>query len=1309
MITNTDLTISNKSYTNSDFESLYTELLDLCTKISSRFDPTLSNESDPFITMLKLMAMSGDKLNYNVDKNILERFITSATQETSVSDLCEMLGYYRHYYQAAEASIVFISSTTVSSSSSSTSNKVTIPQYTVMGDGDNDEYTYVLCENAYILNGQTKSTAIKALQGVKNVLTVLDSSTNSSSTSITTSNLDENNRIYFPVSNVAENGIFINDILSYSSEEENDNEGAWKRSKNLNLESYNTNVFKFGYDSKEQLPYIEFPSWAANIFDDGITITYIVTNGSEGAVSAGMLTTTISDSDFTDDDGTSYAVNCSNSSSSTAGADPETINESYNGFKKTIGTFDTLVTCLDYANYIYNELYEDGTPLVSNVHVSDRRTDLNYGGNVLTYTTYGTQVIPMYDEENITPYDLCVYPLKAVSDTTFNSLNATTNFNTTFTADLNGTTSGDSYVISSDLEDTLESKKTISHNYKAFKENDVVAVKNYLKLSANLSTIYKVNTNEQLDILDNVRQALQQQYNARKLDFGEEIPFESLLKTIQSSDTRISSVSLYEPELTTYILNAGGEEVLAQDTKKGITSDTFKSILAKNVLSGKASLYEYNNTFDFKYGQVNGSLLTEDKDKITNFSSYANIAISEGETSYKLKSNEVIQFIAPNFITKVKYPYGINIAFHSKDAWSSKDSNFTYTTIEANHKYRLYPRSSVLTNTNFTSVMSDLSNDDYLLVNYTNSDSQVLMIVYYNYLDSNGDIFGRTMRYTDGKFTSIDNDILKGIILYPSVMLKDVKRYSNKEDKSVGTPITKEVNGVSYYFDSMGVQDTLDIQYISGARYTTSKYICWYLNNKTSIPFTLNEDRYEYLLEDDEYLFIISSDQQSLNAYGSGTTISIPKDALSLYNYSIDLSSLNINDILEGGTSALMDYAKPLKLTSTLYLDIQENTIISLANGSTLMSASAMKISNNIFKDINANDISYTLSDADSSEILPVLDITDINWQARALVDLNVSASVNQSVPSGSKQVIVFNHIKDNVRTTKLVIGDVSNLRTEDSVELTEGYITNESFCLDNSYSLGGGVDVDLGISTVISSSSGVSIISKAYPSCYSFDVDLLQNNLLNSNGYNEYSVNFSYVSSDNASSEYETPYITFTGGKNLGSNYQKLMIFASGISSSHIYLQIDGTDYKASFECNKINIVDLDSVEFESSSSSKKLSLEDKTIKLNILREFSTTAVQISNLANIIGENPELGLLENDTSLESYIKENLPTYWEKFYSIGFINANKDKKIDISDSYPLSSPYIFYDINNEAHDWTISQIDFSSSKIRVANSSRSIN
>ena len=94
------------SYTNLDFSSIYTEVLDLVKELTYKWDPSISDESDPGVILVKLSALIADKCNYNIDKSILEAFPLSVTQEANARQLYEQLGYYMHWHEAATVPVV---------------------------------------------------------------------------------------------------------------------------------------------------------------------------------------------------------------------------------------------------------------------------------------------------------------------------------------------------------------------------------------------------------------------------------------------------------------------------------------------------------------------------------------------------------------------------------------------------------------------------------------------------------------------------------------------------------------------------------------------------------------------------------------------------------------------------------------------------------------------------------------------------------------------------------------------------------------------------------------------------------------------------------------------------------------------------------------------------------------------------------------------------------------------------------------------------------------------------------------------------
>jgi hypothetical protein len=60
-ITTSDLKVASTAYINKDFQKLYPEFVKLCQELTPFWNPEASNESDPGVVILKLIAFLGDK------------------------------------------------------------------------------------------------------------------------------------------------------------------------------------------------------------------------------------------------------------------------------------------------------------------------------------------------------------------------------------------------------------------------------------------------------------------------------------------------------------------------------------------------------------------------------------------------------------------------------------------------------------------------------------------------------------------------------------------------------------------------------------------------------------------------------------------------------------------------------------------------------------------------------------------------------------------------------------------------------------------------------------------------------------------------------------------------------------------------------------------------------------------------------------------------------------------------------------------------------------------------------------------------
>ena len=156
---NSELNLSNTSFTNKEFNDVYPELLTLAKQLSYRWDPTISNESDPGVVLLKELALVLDKINYSSDKNALESMPLSVTQQRTARQLFQVLGYYPKWYISTETDINLAwNPSDEEGYDEDNPTKIFIPAFTQIKD-DSGDYVYALTDNVPLLSDGTIQTA----------------------------------------------------------------------------------------------------------------------------------------------------------------------------------------------------------------------------------------------------------------------------------------------------------------------------------------------------------------------------------------------------------------------------------------------------------------------------------------------------------------------------------------------------------------------------------------------------------------------------------------------------------------------------------------------------------------------------------------------------------------------------------------------------------------------------------------------------------------------------------------------------------------------------------------------------------------------------------------------------------------------------------------------------------------------------------------------------------------------------------------------------------------------------------------------
>lgn len=704
--------LSNLSYTQKDFQTIYPELLDLVKKLTLKWDPSISNESDPGVILLKLNALIADKNNYNIDKNVLECFPLSVTQTNNARQMFEQIGYNMHWYVGGTTDITFrwLGETDFNSS-------MVVPKFTMVSDVDS-KHVFTLVEGVTLkLDGSFQTS--KAIQG-----RITDYDINGEKL-ITTADLDYNNRLYFIYQNIAENGIFIKNV-------DQENYDSWQKRDNLLVENLGQKIYKFGVDTLTNTCYIEFPDDVDELIGEGINLKYIKTEGAEGNVGSNIMenfynpepiTYYTSDGEKHELTPTSKEIYVRNSSAVTDGKDPETIDSAYKNYKKTIGTFNTLVALRDYMNYI------NSIDMVSNCFVCDRTNDIQSTTKIVNDDNGIIRVENIVDDNSINAFTLKLYGLKFVDivnnkasyDTTFEFETSSPRFKDTvayideiksiqhdfktpmplvssegnieYTHVANGANTDIKYVAK---DGESYSIKTDSYNLLFFK--------NYFPISIKIIPHYRLEGKEAIEVQEIVLKNLYEKLNAKELVFGEEIDYDYVYDILSNCDERINYVILDNIEYQTYaVIYLNSKKIIyelrvddgfankdsyesdlktiafdsnATDEDKknliallnSIRSDIRATVYAKNILAGKTPLFVSTDNFCYR---VNHTAYMENESSespddivgiyknISSIDTSAKVEVkidsNYSSGTYKIRENENIQFFAPNLIEKEKY------------------------------------------------------------------------------------------------------------------------------------------------------------------------------------------------------------------------------------------------------------------------------------------------------------------------------------------------------------------------------------------------------------------------------------------------------------------------------------------------------------------------------------------------------------------------------------------------------------------------------------------------------------------------------
>lgn len=367
MATLKDKLYEKLSYTSQDYNSILQELIEVfngSTGVETNWDNV--SEADIMFIVMSLMAAHKDILNYMLDYRILESFMSTARERSSLVRIANSFGYKVPSYKAAKANFLF---TNVTGSQSTT---FTLPSFTQFTDQSNVPWVYI-GEDIQITKNETE---VALYQGTGSSITINPLNINRENMTHIFSSLN------IAIGNNADN-LGVSRLVV---QKEQDIE-VWQEVENLyTYAGADPRVYEFNVDA-QGITYIKFLETIDlnDYIDFTFTIFFVNTQGNTVKSINGQMNGFIT--------GNVELFMKLEASTLVEGSSPLKISEIREDFKRYYAGIDSLVTLNDYKNFVLNR--QKAVLGISKCLVIDGQGDTlsGSGNSVFTGTNVGIYVL----------------------------------------------------------------------------------------------------------------------------------------------------------------------------------------------------------------------------------------------------------------------------------------------------------------------------------------------------------------------------------------------------------------------------------------------------------------------------------------------------------------------------------------------------------------------------------------------------------------------------------------------------------------------------------------------------------------------------------------------------------------------------------------------------------------------------------------------------------------------------------------------------------------------------------------------------
>lgn len=630
-------------YSDKSFKELYSEVVEYVKTLTTKWDPTVADEADPGVAILKASCLLFDKVNYRQNYRNAQNSVREVSDPIEGENLFYDLGYLMKKKKSATGNI------SVRYLNSGDESTKMIPLLTQFSDSSNSITFTSIRKVVTIQKGN--SNLVEVQEGIPVRYEYLGRKI------FTDSDLTSNLRLPLQgYQDVASNGVVIcsaTDSELNGGPESSPLVSDWLNvGDNIFTAVETSNLYSIARDSNG-INYIQFYEDSLEGLSRGIKIWVLSSYGSAGNIPANRLTKVYSTDPSLGD--TSDIVISHNEF--TNGQDKESLSSAMENYYNSYGVNDSLVSARDYSHIIESIIGPTLERVVSKALISDSSGCHNMV-EVLSKVSGGSSAIFVRYAISTLVSGILVNALK-YSDDYYESFRLledddTINF----------------------IKKAIFNKNVLSNDVSLVGPNGNLFNK-YIFDFADLSGTVIVNSTETEDtIKEQVKLAISKAFNSRNLVPGEMISEIKLSEVVREGVKGIVDCSFYykNHRALKSIFRSNGQ--VGADDSNILTDNEKVEVVARSVLKGDLPLFEENKILlPLGSYMAKNSLSIIDKDGSTSIptsivelprpgsgdtiSQISGTFGLDSSGNYNLRQNEFIQFYREAKVESQTYGYGI--------------------------------------------------------------------------------------------------------------------------------------------------------------------------------------------------------------------------------------------------------------------------------------------------------------------------------------------------------------------------------------------------------------------------------------------------------------------------------------------------------------------------------------------------------------------------------------------------------------------------------------------------------------------------